>query len=277
MDGSGIRKAILQGGSQYTRRGVIVRRSTERENQPQAILGTVRNATLLLQLLGEGPAFQQLKELAERSNMSPATVHRLLRSLALAGLVDQDKETSRYSLGSELVRLAERYLARLPTLQVLAPYLPGLRDSTNATIEVMLLVSGSVIEVARAEAQSTDELRRPQRWADDPVNSAAGRLLLAHANGNGSGARHADPRAGSKQEPPTLSRSDLKNWSGDFVVLENQALETVEVAVPVADSRGRVVAALSATASTAVLTPEMISRKVVPQLQRVAGHAVTNA
>src|SRR4051812_39061984 len=53
-------------------------------------LGTVRNATTLLSLLAEGPAYNQLTDLAERSGMSLPTVHRLLRSLALAGLVEQD-------------------------------------------------------------------------------------------------------------------------------------------------------------------------------------------
>ena len=40
-------------------------------------LGTVRNATLLLSLLAEGPAYNQLTDLAERSGMSLPTVHRL--------------------------------------------------------------------------------------------------------------------------------------------------------------------------------------------------------
>ena len=84
-------------------------------------LGTVRNATLLLALLAEGPAYNQLTDLAERSGMSLPTVHRLLRSLALAGLVEQDPRSSRYSLGPEIVRLSERYLDRLPTLRALSP------------------------------------------------------------------------------------------------------------------------------------------------------------
>jgi DNA-binding transcriptional ArsR family regulator len=75
-------------------------------------LGTVRNATLLLSLLAEGPAYNQLTDLAERSGMSLPTVHRILRSLALAGLVEQDPRSLRYSLGPEVVRLAERYLDR---------------------------------------------------------------------------------------------------------------------------------------------------------------------
>ena len=84
-------------------------------------LGTVSNAVLLLDLLSRGPAYQQLTDLAERSDLSVPTVHRLLRSLVLADLVEQDPRSSRYGLGPELTRLSHQYLARLPILGSLAP------------------------------------------------------------------------------------------------------------------------------------------------------------
>ena len=62
---------------------------------PRGTLGTVRNAMLLLELLDEGAPFQQLTDLAERSELSLPTVHRLLRSLAAAGLVEQLEEEHR--------------------------------------------------------------------------------------------------------------------------------------------------------------------------------------
>ena len=37
----------------------------------------MRNAVLLLQLLGEGPAYQQLTDLAERSGLSPVSYTHL--------------------------------------------------------------------------------------------------------------------------------------------------------------------------------------------------------
>src|SRR6266511_2037627 len=75
---------------------------------PRGTLGTVRNAMLLLDLLSEGPPYQQLTDLAERSGLSLPTVHRLLRSLAVSGLVEQDPASLRYGLGPELVRLPQR-------------------------------------------------------------------------------------------------------------------------------------------------------------------------
>src|SRR6266536_3132788 len=115
--------------------------------EQRGTLGTVRNATLLLSLLAEGPAYNQLTDLAERSGMSLPTVHRLLRSLALAGLVEQDPRSLRYSLGPEIVRLSERYLARLPVFRAIAPYLVELRNSTKATVLAAVLARGWVVYV----------------------------------------------------------------------------------------------------------------------------------
>src|SRR5256714_14886717 len=106
-------------------------------------LGTMRNAAVLLQLLSEGPLQVPFTELSERSGLSPSTTHRLLRSLVLAGLVQQDPRTSRYSLGLHVVRLSESYLSRQPVLRALGPYLVELRTLTEATVLVELLVGGA--------------------------------------------------------------------------------------------------------------------------------------
>src|SRR5437763_16453494 len=109
-------------------------------DEHRGTLGTVRHATLLLSLLAEGPAYNQLTDLAERSGMSLPTVHRLLRSLALAGFVERDPRSLRYSLGPEIVRLSERYLDRLPILRTLSPYRGDLRVATKTTVLVALLL-----------------------------------------------------------------------------------------------------------------------------------------
>src|SRR5680860_1886873 len=98
-------------------------------------------------MLTDGPAYQHLTDLAERSGLSVPTVHRLLRSLVLADLVEQDPRSSRYSLGPEVARLSQRYLGRLPILGALSPYLISLRDTLDATIHVAVLVRSTVVYV----------------------------------------------------------------------------------------------------------------------------------
>ena len=114
------------------------------ENRPESRggLGTVRNAVILLELLAQGPGFRALTDLAEQSGLSLPTTHRLLRSLALADFVSQDPRSSRYGLGPELTHLSHRYLARLPAVAALEPYLGAfghlvaLRDGDLAYLHV---------------------------------------------------------------------------------------------------------------------------------------------
>ena len=227
-------------------------------------LGTVRNATLLLSLLAEGPAYNQLTDLAERSGMSLPTVHRLLRSLALAGLVEQDPRSLRYSLGPEIVRLSERYLDRLPTLRALSPYLRELRDTTKTTILVALLVGTSIIYVDRVDGEEGAGVFRESHRVHEALDTAAGRLLLARG-GTESWAEAVEGRA-------RPSAKDRRTWSeAPFLLLGADGdRPTPEVAVPVLDRAGTPRAALCARGDPATFPDDVLRNDVAPQLVRAA-------
>jgi IclR family transcriptional regulator, acetate operon repressor len=235
---------------------------------PRGTLGTVRNASTLLDLLGTGPAFQQLTDLAERSGMSLPTVHRLLRSLVAAGLVEQDPRSSRYSLGPELVRLAQRYLDRLPVLQLLGPYLADLRGRTAASTAVALLVRGEVVYVDRADPADPGLFRRLTRVAPAP-ETAGGRLLLARA----APAVRAECLARLDGSAP--ADGDLAAWGAapHLVTGDEATTGELEVAVPLVDAGGATVAALVAMGAPPTLTREGLEREVVPLLLQTAALA----
>ena len=227
-------------------------------------LGTVRNATLLLSLLADGPAYNQLTDLAERSGMSLPTVHRLLRSLALAGLVEQDPRSARYSLGPEIVRLSERYLDRLPTLRALSPYLRELRDTTKTTILVALLVRTSIIYVDRVDGEEEGGVFRESHRVHSALDTAAGRLLLAR------GEPEAWAEAVEGRARP--SNRDRRAWAdAPFLLLgPDSERPMTEVAVPVVDRAGHARAALCARGDPAAFPEDMLKNDVAPQLVRAA-------
>ncbi|WP_166355469.1 IclR family transcriptional regulator [Phytoactinopolyspora limicola] len=214
------------------------------EPAARGTLGTVRNAVLLLNLLSEGPAYQQLTDLAERSGLTVPTVHRLLRSLVLADLVEQDPTSSRYGLGPEVARLAQRYLGRLPSLGALSPYLLPLRDTIGHTVHVAVLVRGHVVYVDRVDG-SDGGLYRDTHRVHPAVETAAGRVLAARA----------DPEAW-RQALDTLpldqrqrAEKRLQEWreAPHLATTGGEPDEPSEVAVPVLDGSGRAIAALAAT------------------------------
>jgi IclR family acetate operon transcriptional repressor len=239
--------------------------ATVSEPEARGTLGTVRNAALLLTLLSEGPAYQQLTDLAERSGLSVPTVHRLLRSLVLAGLVEQDPASSRYGLGPELVRLSHRYLARLPVLSALAPYLVPLRDAVQATVHIAVLVRAEVVYVDRVDSTDGGLYRQPHR-VHAALATAAGRLLIARADDDAW--KQALQDATPEQRRTAESARD--EWRGAQRLRSDDADPSMqpELAVPVCDARQAAVGALAAT-----LPPDLTGRQLedlAAQLTRAA-------
>jgi IclR family acetate operon transcriptional repressor len=239
----------------------------------RATLGTMRNASVLLQLLGEGPIHVPFSELAQRAGLSPSTTHRLLRSLALAGLVQQDPRSSRYSLGPEVVRLSESYLARQPVLRALAPYLIELRTHTEATVLVGLLIGGSVLYADRVGFEHTGGIFREPHRVHDAFETAAGRLLLAHAPRD-----TWDEAVKASPIGRQFSDEDRAEWArASYLAVERaEPASVLELAVPVIDRSGRVAASLSALASAAASSDEMLAERAALLLRaaRAAGQAV---
>lgn len=214
-------------------------------DQSRGTLGTVRNAVVLLDLLADGPAYQQLTDLAERSGLTIPTVHRLLRSLVLADMVTQDPQTSRYSLGPEVTRLSQRYLDRLPILGALSPYLMTLRDALRSTVHVSVLVRSAVVYVDRVDGPEGGPYRDSHRVAP-ALSTSSGRLLASRASDQvwESCLREYDGVLdGSTQQL-------RESWatSSHLVTSNGTTGDPGEVAVPVLDTTGATVAALAAAA-----------------------------
>lgn len=237
-------------------------------------LGTVRNAVRLLELLGEGPAYQQLSDLAERSGMSLPTVHRLLRSLVLADLAVQDPQSSRYGLGPELTRLSGHYLSRLPVLGAVAPYLSGLRDELASTVFVTLLVHGEAVQVDRIDGPGGGPYRDTHR-VFPALHTASGRLLAARAD-DASWAASIDLVDPSERTEASASRGA---WAeADWLALTApDQTSGVEVAVPVVDGRGVAIAALSAVVQDEPAEADNRVAAALGRAARAAGRTLSHA
>lgn len=238
---------------------------------PKGGLGTIRNATLLMDLLARSPYFHQLTDLAQQSGMTVPTVHRLLRSLVYAEYAVQDPATSRYGLGQAVTRLAVHQMSNNPILTALSPFMIGLRDQLGATIGVHVLIGDEAVCIDQAEAQDRGPFRRPLRSAP-ALESAAGRILAAHAGdevweairtgrttqpgtdavdtSHAPDASDTTDTTGTADAPDTGTdmTSRRSDWrSAEHVVFESaDPTASNEVAVPVRAADGSVVAALSA-------------------------------
>jgi IclR family acetate operon transcriptional repressor len=233
----------------------------------RGMLGTVRNAALLLQFLSEGPAYHQLTDLADRAGMSLPTVHRLLRSLVAAGLVEQDPRSARYGLGPQLVYLSESYLSRLAVVKAAAPYLVELRDSLSATVLVGVLVRSHIVYVDRVDAEHAGGPFREAARMRHAFTAAAGRLLLARAGPEAWSEAEAALDGGVRR--PTAAQRQAWARASYLIGESDGPAGSYEVAVPIA-AGGSVLAALVASGAAAQHDERTLKKNVAPHLERAA-------
>jgi DNA-binding IclR family transcriptional regulator len=74
------------------------------------MIQSVERAARILAVLGSGTPRLGVTEIAEQVGLAKPTVHGLLRTLAKHGLVSQDDDTGKYSLGPAVLLLGNAYL-----------------------------------------------------------------------------------------------------------------------------------------------------------------------
>lgn len=119
-------------------------------------------------------------EISRSLDMSKSTVHRILVSLEMAGLIKQSPENQKYSLGFKVLQLADTLLKQLDLNSVAVPHMSKLRDETNETVALHVLQGTTRVCVTQIE--SYHELRRVYKELGRPLplhRGSPGKAILA--------------------------------------------------------------------------------------------------
>ncbi|MGI8459545.1 MAG: IclR family transcriptional regulator [Propionibacteriaceae bacterium] len=140
------------------------------KNAPERVQSVDRVFTLLERLADAGTSLS-LSELAERTDLPMATIHRLLRFLVGEGYVYQ-QESKRYSLGLRMIRLGEAASRGLGTWSM--PYLSELVVRFGETANLAILQGDACVYIA--QVPSPQSVR---------MFTEVGRVVLPHSTGVG--------------------------------------------------------------------------------------------
>jgi len=108
-----------------------------------------RAVQILRELASTGPRLG-VTELADRLGVAKPTVHALLRTLEAEGLVVQDRDSSKYQLGPELVQLGNAYLDTQELRTRSLTWADQLANRTNEAVWVAVLTGDHVLVVHHA-------------------------------------------------------------------------------------------------------------------------------
>jgi DNA-binding IclR family transcriptional regulator len=215
------------------------------------VLASVANAARLLKEFGKGDREIGVSELARRLGLGKSTTHRLLHTLTVERLLEQDPVTGAYRLSLTMHELGANVQAAMDIHTAASPVMEQLRNMTKETIQVAVLDGRHVVYVERRESPQTIRLFGRVGHRNDAHCTSTGKLLLAYLPPHQLDEVLAGWRL-PRKTPYTIG--DQATLRAQLAVIRRQGwaenvqeseLGVASIAAPIRDARGAVVAALS--------------------------------
>ena len=124
-------------------------------NSDKQPYGTVLlKADLILDFLASSDNAQSLNQIAKATNLTNSTALKILDTLNLMGYVQKDHETKKFSLGTTLLKFANKAMNQLEIKQIAQPHLEVLQRATAETVHLGILDKTSVVYVSKIDSSN---------------------------------------------------------------------------------------------------------------------------
>jgi DNA-binding IclR family transcriptional regulator len=246
---------------------------------------SIERATAILKAFSTEKEELGVTELSRQLDLHKSTVSRLLASLQREGLVEENLVTRKYRLGMTLVTLGGLVLQRLDVTQAARPLMVALSNLTQETVILAIKDDAEAVNIAQVPSP---QMVKHIEWIGrrTPLHcTAVGKVLLAYSPV----AEQQDfinrglPRYTSNTVtgPETLCQElEQVRQQGYAVGSEEFEVGLNEIAAPVRDHTGEVVASLSVSGPAFRLSPDKLLslvehvRESAQTLSGQLGHSV---
>ena len=242
------------------------------------LVQTVDKAAQILYALAQEPSGVGVTDLARRVRVNPSTVYRILSTLCMHHLVEQDPVTSAYRLGLGVLRLSSTILQSMELRRAARPVMERLRDETGETVNLMVLDGTTGVYVESVESHQSVRKVVHVGTVEALHCSAVGKAILAFLEE--SRLEEILARGLQRFTPNTITSADaLKDHlavvrgRGYAIDDEEGEVGTRCVGAPIFGLDGRVTAALSVSGPSFRLTRErleLFSRPTVEAAARIS-------
>lgn len=236
---------------------------------------SVHRAVQILRELASGGPRLGVTELADRLGVAKPTVHALLRTLEIEGLVGQDRDSSKYQLGPNLVQLGNAYLDTHELRTRSLTWADALANRTKEAVWVGVLTGDHVLIVHHA-FRPEGAVQILEVGASIPWNTCAlGKAIVASSSADVC----ARLLAGELTVLTSASMADRKALAGHLeeVLKAGYALEDQESAIgdagiasPVFDRSGEVAGAIGVVGPVERMLGESTRQELAVAVREIA-------
>ena len=226
------------------------------QNTYQNLDGTVGKALSLLDTVAQFHNPVRFNEILELSPYPKPSTYRLLRTLVSQRMVDYDSQTSCYSLGPRLIRMAHLAWQHASLAPIAAPYLDALSAKTGETIHLAKLDNGQVLYLDKRNANRPIPMFSDTGKIGPAYCTGVGKAMLANFDSETRDSLIAQQSFYRYTDHTLTNVIDLKNALDEIrqkgIALDNEEHEEsiICIAVPILTDSNEVVGGISITGST---------------------------
>lgn len=236
---------------------------------------SIRRALSILRIVAaEQERGARLVDVVRSTGLSQPTVHRILRVLIEEGAVEQNPQSRRYVIGTEVSLLGLARVARFPLRAAAEPYLQYLSETLGDTIFLTIANGDDSVCIGRWPGSYPVKVLSIDVGARRPLGvGVSGLVLLASRPDDEIRAivhRNAKRLAALKVDPEELvNRAHKVREQGYGYTAKGVVQGSRAVAVPIFDGAGAVVAGLALATITERLPAARLA-SVVSEMQKQA-------
>ncbi|UOF90672.1 IclR family transcriptional regulator [Fodinisporobacter ferrooxydans] len=217
---------------------------------------TLERALLLLECLSLADGKIGVRELAEAVRLPKSTTHRILDTLVLAGFVEQDPITEKYSIGLKAIEIGMSGLKNVDLVDAAIPHTRDLVALTKQTSFLAVFNEGEIVYIYKTEGTSS-VITNANLGTRNPVHcTGLGKAIMAYFS--------------LEDVEKIISQKGLKQYTKTTIIDRQQFLEELSkirqtgiafnyeeydeglssIAAPIFNFTGHVVAAISVAGPT---------------------------
>lgn len=233
-------------------------------------MGGLAKGLAIIEAFSPHRARMTVSEAAQSSGTSRASARRCLLTLTELGYLEFDGKFFRPQ--PRLLALSAAYSGTRSLPQIAQPFLTAARDQLHESISLAVLDRDAALFIARAEAERLVTTGISVGTRIDLYCSATGRVLLSGWDDKRLAAYFGRIKIEARTKyalKKAALREAVQKASVAGYATTDQELEIGlrSIAVPVVDSRGGIVGAMSASASSARISMPQLIRAFLPVLR----------
>jgi DNA-binding IclR family transcriptional regulator len=230
------------------------------------LIQSVDRAISILNYISSNGNDVRLVDLSKDLGLNKSTLHGILTTLEVGGLISQDKNSNRYSLGIKTYEFGKIYEQDFSLKKVVRPYLEKLSDEFHESVQLAMHSNDEVLYIDRIHSKYWVRLAAEIGKKDPLYCTAIGKLILSHLDED----ELTDymkrteflPRTVNTIIDPTEYRDELKKVKERRFSIDNEELEIGLICVgsPIVGKDGELIAIIGISGPTTRVNEEMLKR-----------------